>query len=348
MSQEDPINFRAFVERHHKRKGKKAVELPVIPYPKEWKGFCFDVLAAFRESEKKRLNRKKYGWQATRDAIMEDFDDVSGRKIVGRDDRLTKDHLQDWERHGNIPDAPFAFVDRFVRNLDRPKTHSQVTEGIRRAHFERISHGLSEMYQNRSIDRQEVDMLRKEIGKFLLTPKLEKSQFKHIAIRMDDVTGSMIKVTFVYCPFAIDKENPSDFWRSGLFYDGFLIPLPDFTTPDEFETFELGKGLKAGKDYECLLLLFRPEWRGSFMYGYVMAKMKFGFTNMFSKELILVSIEAVEPNLLFSPFGLTISRDPRYYQEKAPPTDLLKFSNNQKHTEFLEKYFNYCYRGYLF
>lgn len=317
MSEEDPIDFQRFVETHRKRSGKSKLLPPDISYPPKWKSFCYDVLIAFKKAEKKRLGRKKFGWQAVRDAIMADFDDTAGRKIVGRDTRLTRDHLEDWKRHKKISDTAFRFVCRFVHKIDKPYIQELITDDVRRSYYERHAYTFSEVYQNRELDGSEEEFQEVVSNGFLYSAPLTKPWFKHMVIRIDYPLGSIAKITFAYCPFDLTKENPADYHRSsGIFYDGFLVPLPDFKIVEEPPSGEFNiHARNTLKYYTCLLMLFRPEHQGGPMYGYVVGSLSFQFSRWMVPRLTAIRTEVLKHNTLFEPFGFDQGFDERYRQK---------------------------------
>ncbi|WP_148234717.1 hypothetical protein [Pseudooceanicola batsensis] len=62
MASGNTISFAAFVEKHHKSKPAKT--LPFRGYAPAWKGACLDIMKIYKDVEKKRLGRAKFGWMA--------------------------------------------------------------------------------------------------------------------------------------------------------------------------------------------------------------------------------------------------------------------------------------------
>lgn len=344
MSSGNTISFAAFVEKHRKSKPHKMP--PLRGYAPAWKGACLKILKVYKDVEKERLGRAKFGWMAVRDAIMQDFDAASGRKLAARDTSLTRNHLEDWARHGNIPDSAFRFVDRFVRKLAITKDYEEVFEKAKAIHDQQIALAFSDVYQRRRIKEGMMDYLLEVSGRFLYTPPIGDSFYKHIIIRVDDAVEGVIKITLAYCKInmfgkAIDLEH-----NDLLFYEGYIFPVPTITDKPE----PIWEGIKS-ESWICWVKLFQPQFKGSLVNGCADGKIEFRFLSAMPRQSF-VTINIHQPTTILSPATTLDSADQRYHaideqgMQKQPARVTL--NNDQKYNENFEDIFQQCYKGYLF
>lgn len=339
MSKGNTIDFRAFVENHPKSDLEKADVETGRSYSPEWKSTCLRVLEIFREQQRSKLNRKKFGWQATRDAIMEDFDAKSGRKLAGRNQDLTNNHMKDWARHYTIRDSAFRYIDRFVRKMELGPAYDGVREALIGQNDRRHAEVISEIYQRRRMKEGFVEYLESVSGEFLYSEPLAKVGYQHIVIRFVSEMSGVLKIHVAYCDFDIHKPDFRNI-HAALFYEGFLIPVPTRSVDSLEET-----GLPARTDsWLCWVKLHRPQYRGSLRNGSADGYIDYGVLELSSPPGSLVHIHLRRPNTLVWPTGeiMPLGRD------EEENLDKVKLNNNQKNNDFLAEIFKLGYKGYLF
>lgn len=339
MSRGNTIDFRAFVENHPKSALKKPDVQPDKVFSPEWKWTCLRILKIYRKEQCKRLKRKKFGWLATRDAIMEDFDAKSGRKLAGRDPRLNYDHMKDWARNSTIPDSAFRYVDRFIRSMEKDDAYRDVLAELIDQDNRTHAKAFSEVYQRRSIKDGFVESLGSISGEFLYSDPLEKAGYQHIVMRIIFVEAGVLKVHVAYCDFDIHQPDYRNI-HAALFYEGFLIPVPRNSTDHHVET-----GLQGRTDsWVCWVKLHRPQYRGSLRDGNADGSIEFGFLELPGATHSFTHIHLTRPNTLVWPTGevTPLDRDEKEHHDKV------KLHNDQKNNGFLAEIFNKGYKGYLF
>ncbi|EAQ04958.1 hypothetical protein OB2597_06730 [Pseudooceanicola batsensis HTCC2597] len=277
---------------------------------------------------------------------MQDFDDSSGRKLAARDNALTRNHLEDWARHGNIPDSAFRFVDRFVRKISITPEYEEVFEEAKAIHDQQSALSFSDVYQRRRIKEGMMEYLLEVSGRFLYTQPLGDSFYKHIIMRIDFAVGGVIKVTLAYCKANIFTRTLQPDHNDLLFYEGYIFPVPE----DSGDAEPIWKGMNSDS-WMCRVKLFRPQMKGSLVNGCADGKMEYGFLSAMT-EHAFVNINILQPTSILSPATTLDSADQRFHetdqhglQKSAPKLALL---NEQKYSENFEEIFQQCYKGYLF
>ncbi|WP_195820650.1 hypothetical protein [Roseobacter sp. MH60115] len=344
MSGENVISFEAFAENHRKLKSATTQQPRQQAFSSEWKRVSLEILIIYQEVERKKRGRSKFKWMATRDAIMADYDDASGNKILARDSGLSYSQLYDWYRHGSIPDTAFRFVDRFVRSLAMTEEYEHIYPIAKRARDEKHANALSEIYQTRQLNAEVADYIFQVSGEYLFTDDILDAFYDSIIFRFDFVISGVIKLTIAYCRFDVKRESPQTY-DDTIFYEGYMFVIPFSTLSDrKLEAYEL-------EGWNCWIKLIRPRNRGSWQNGCADGLISYSVLDR-KMDTSVLDIRIDFPNNILAPRSPADCVDERFISGiKNGKTTRVTTPNLQRGKELsvsFDKIFDLAYFGYLF
>ena len=374
MNEENTVNFAEYAKKFGKapnaNKSGIRAELSRRSFPNEWKSICLKILLHLKEQERQELGYRRRGWGDLRDRIMAIED---AQHPEGFDPRLTRQHLEHWEKGNVLADERFRFVDRFITLLDHPDNKVPATEKVIEDRDRYFAHVISDIYQVRRYDVDTVQLIKWIGDHGLLSTKIANSWFQYVAIKFGIEEAGVLKAVVAYCAF--DVHDPDDYSPKRIvFSEVFIVPTSDFELEEEKLATRLGLGFQVfGR--RCMMFQYRPQYQGEALRGYAAGEWEFVFSNFATgSEKYTMNIFLDHPATSISP-SIVMSQTKNKYLNRVDPImeDYLegiefnedgsakwskdhyagerhryKFRMLPQQSENFDKIFNTIYRGFLF
>lgn len=348
MSEENTVDFEKRVRSSNLRSTGLRRRAPKLAfsrtYSSEWKSVCLKILEEYRNRKAKSLGRKVYGWQAVRDDIMWTYDDHdAGTKTRGRsDDLLSVGDMNSYARTGSLGQDKFRFVDEFIRGLNPSRDlRLSIQDAKQRADAQKLA-SFQDIYQRRQINADFIDGFQTLLGRYIYSEQIGQSfSYPQIFARIDFSYLTSIKLTWVYSKVEFGTEVISA--DQLIFFDGFLVPLPDIA--GEYDSGIKGINIDG---FDCILKLFRPQFRGHPELGHADVKLRCFVSRPNHEGSVHLSIHVAGSNQPLTPLGINLGASSRMKHVRNERDGTFEMYCDHQYDEKIEDIFRKWYKGDVF
>lgn len=297
--------------------------------PEAWGEVCVEVLQEYQRIKMASSKNGKYGSTRLRADIMRSHDIYAGDKLVGLDTRLSEQNVTSWLK-GSIPkDDKLFFLNAFVERLlveGEIDVFSQVKKKADLAEMR----ALAKLYARRDNRSSDAEHVFQTVPHILQSEIITGSLIKRIFVKIQHTDEATIRVLLCYASIDTAQldEAKSDHL---LFFEGILIPQPQFTTDDVdlISQYFPVRESRMLEPWYCQLKLFRPQARGDHFFGHADGIVYFGYDRQkHSKSPKEISL--LLPHSATNPIP-DINEDTRYLGNFLDlPKDLPLFETSEK------------------